>query len=132
MRVVMVVAVCASLAAGAGVHTPGASAASGSPAAPQAPFNKRKVAFRSGDLTLAGYVYRPDGAGPFPTLVWNHGSEPDPGGGPQFDSVAAIFVPAGYAVVAPVRRGQGDSEGDYIQDRIEAAFRDSGPAAAEQ
>src|SRR5215831_19138074 len=101
-------------------------------AAPQAPFNKHKIAFKNGDLTLAGYVYKPDGAGPFPTLIWNHGSEQNPVGGPQFDSVAAIFVPAGYAVMAPIRRGQGDSEGDYIQDRIQAAFRESGPAAAER
>jgi len=100
--------------------------------ASQAPFNKQKFAFKSGDLTLIGYVFKPDGRGPFPTLIWNHGSEPDPGGVPQFDTVAAIFVPAGYAVMAPIRRGQSDSEGDYIQDRIEAAFRGSGPAAAEQ
>src|SRR5262249_23700948 len=100
-------------------------------APPQAPFNKQKVAFKSGPLTLAGYVYKPDGDGPFPTLVWNHGSERNPLAGPQFDSVAAIFAPAGYAVMAPIRRGQGDSEGDYIQDRIQAALRESGPASAE-
>jgi len=109
-----------------------ASLAAAAPAtAPQGPFHKQKVAFRSGDLTLSGYVFKPDGDGPFPTLVWNHGSEQNPDGGPQFDSVAAIFVPAGYAVMAPIRRGQGDSEGDYIQDRIQAAFRASGPADAE-
>ena len=106
--------------------------ASSSVSAQLAPFNKQRVTFRSGDLTLTGCLYKPDGAGPFPTLIWNHGSEPNPGGGAQFDSVAAIFVPAGYAVLAPIRRGHGDSEGDYIQDRIAAAFRDSGPAAAER
>ena len=120
-------AVCALLAIGIGLHPRGAVVA-----APQAPFNKQKISFKSGGLTLAGYVFKPDGAGPFPTLIWNHGSEQNPSGGPQFDSVAAIFVPAGYVVVAPVRRGQGDSEGDYIQDRIQAEFSGSGPAAAEQ
>ena len=120
-------AVCALLAIGIGLHPNGAVVA-----APQAPFNKQKISFKSGGLTLAGYVFKPDGAGPFPTLIWNHGSEQNPSGGPQFDSVAAIFVPAGYAVVAPVRRGQGGSEGDYIQDRIQAEFSGSGPAAAEQ
>ena len=118
---------CALLAIGIGLHPRGAVVA-----APQAPFNKQKISFKSGGLTLAGYVFKPDGAGPFPTLIWNHGSEQNPSGGPQFDSVAAIFVPAGYAVVAPVRRGQGGSEGDYIQDRIQAEFSGSGPAAAEQ
>lgn len=86
--------------------------------AQQAPFNKQRVVFKSGSLSLVGYVYHPDGAGPFPTLVWNHGSEKNPGGGPQFDSVAKIFVPAGYAVFAPVRRGHGGSEGTYIADSL--------------
>ena len=106
--------------------------ASGPAVAQPPPFDKQRVTFRNGTLTLVGYLYRPKGAGPSPTLVWNHGSEPNPGGGPQFDSVAAIFVPAGYAVLAPLRRGHGDSQGDYIQDRIAAAFRESGAAQAER
>jgi dienelactone hydrolase len=95
------------------------------------PLHKQRVSFANGGLTLVAYAYKPDGVGPFPTLIWNHGSEPDPGRGAQFDSVAAIFVPAGYAVVAPVRRGHGDSQGEYIQDAIHAAWQQSGPAAAE-
>jgi dienelactone hydrolase len=90
------------------------------------------VSYPNGSLALVGYLYRPDGPGPFPTLIWNHGSEPDPAGAPQFDSVAAIFVPAGYAVLAPVRRGHSESQGDWIQDRIAAAFRQSGADAAER
>lgn len=105
--------------------------ASGPATAQQSPFNKRPVFYTNGDLKLVGYLYKPDGAGPFPTLVWNHGSEPNPGAGPQFDTVASIFVPAGYAVLAPLRRGHGDSEGDYIQDRIEATRRESGATDAE-
>lgn len=107
-------------------------AASRSASAQQRPFNKQRVTYTNGSLTLVGYVYKPDGAGPFPTLVWNHGSEPNPGGGPQFDSVAAIFVPAGYVVVAPTRRGHGQSQGTYIQDTIKATFQRSGGAAAER
>src|SRR5690242_6705065 len=95
----------------------GCAVSDAAPAAPGA-FHKQCVTFTNGPLTLVGYLYKPDGPGPFPTLIWNHGSEPDPGGGPQFDSVAAIFVPAGYAVLAPVRRGQGDSQGEYIQDAL--------------
>lgn len=88
-------------------------------AAPQsASFNKTRVTFTSDGLTLVGYVYHPDGAGPFPTVFWNHGSEKNPGGGPQFDSVAKVFVPAGYAVFATVRRGHGESEGVYIVDTL--------------
>jgi dienelactone hydrolase len=83
-----------------------------------APCNKRHVTFKSGGLTLAGYLYQPPGPGPFPAVLWNHGSEPDPGGGPQFDSVAAVFVPAGFAVFAPMRRGHSDSQGEYIRESI--------------
>jgi carboxymethylenebutenolidase len=84
-----------------------------------APFNKRHVTFKSGGLTLAGYIYQPAGNGPFPAVVWNHGSEQNPGGGPQFDSVAAVFVPAGFVVLAPMRRGHSDSEGDYITNAVQ-------------
>jgi dienelactone hydrolase len=86
----------------------------------QEPFNKTRVTFKSDGLSLVGFVYRPDGAGPFPTVLWNHGSEKNPGGGPQFDSVAKIFVPAGYAVFATVRRGHVGSEGVYIVDTLNA------------
>ena len=81
-------------------------------------FNKQRVTYQNGDLTLVGFVYKPDGPGPFPTVIWNHGSEKNPGGGPQFDSVAAVFVPAGYAVFAPTRRGHGASQGVYIVDTL--------------
>lgn len=101
------------------------------PAAAQTPLlhNKRHVAFPSADLTLAGYLYKPDGVGPFPAVLWNHGSEPDPGGGAEFDSVAAIFVPAGFVVFAPMRRGHSDSEGEYIRDAIERESAVAGQAA---
>ena len=96
----------------------------------QAPrFNKRHVTFKSGDLTLAGYLYTPAGNGPFPAVLWNHGSEPDPGGGPQFDSVAAVFVPAGFVVFAPMRRGHSDSQGEYIRQSIDNESSRHGSAA---
>jgi carboxymethylenebutenolidase len=86
-----------------------------------APFNKTRATFKSHDLTLVGFSYHPDGAGPFPTVIWNHGSEKNPAGGPQFDSIANVFVPAGYAVFATVRRGHVGSEGAYIVDTLNAA-----------
>lgn len=110
----------------------GSTAASSAALAQQGPFNKQRVTYTNGPLTLVGFIYKPDGQGPFPTVVWNHGSEPNPGGGPQFDSVAAIFVPAGYVVVAPTRRGHGASQGKYIQDTIRATFQRSGEAAGER
>jgi dienelactone hydrolase len=101
------------------------------PAAAQAPapFDKRHVTFRSGELTLAGYLYKPAGNGPFPAVLWNHGSEPDPASSPQFDSVAAIFVPAGFVVFAPMRRGHSDSQGEWIRESIRHEMALRGPAA---
>lgn len=95
-------------------------------------FNKQRVTFKSGDLTLVGYLFRPNGTGPFPTVVWNHGSERNPGGGPQFDSVAAVFVPAGYAVFAPMRRGHSDSEGEYVVDATQREAAANGFAAGQR
>jgi dienelactone hydrolase len=85
------------------------------------PYNKERVSFKSGSLTLVGFLFRPDKPGRLPALVWNHGSERNPGTMPQFDAVAAVFVPAGYVVFAPVRRGHGGSEGTYIQDQLQRA-----------
>ncbi len=97
---------------------------------PQGPlFHKQRVTYKNGPLTLVGFSYHPDGNGPFPLVVWNHGSEKNPGTSPQFDSVAAIFVPAGFAVFAPMRRGHGNSEGTYISDSV-ATVRATDPQAA--
>jgi carboxymethylenebutenolidase len=88
------------------------------------------MTFESDGLTLVGYVYQPEGTGPWPALVWNHGSERDPSAGPQFDTVAAAFVPDGYVVFAPVRRGHGESEGEYIVNRLKLTARSQGRGAA--
>jgi len=97
-----------------------------------APFHKQRVSFKSGSFNLVGFLYKPDGAGPFPALIWNHGSEKNPGTGAQFDTVAGVFVPAGYVVFTPMRRGHGYSEGSYITDSVDEARRTKGAAAALQ
>src|SRR5574342_913209 len=89
---------------------------------------KEKVSFKSGDLTLVGYLFKPSGAGPFPGLIWNHGSEQDPDKGQQFDGVASIFVPAGYVLVAPMRRGHGEAQGPYSVDQIQQERKAKGDA----
>jgi carboxymethylenebutenolidase len=90
------------------------------------------VTFKSGDLTLEGYLYKPAGDGSFPLLIWNHGSEQNPKPNGQFSNVASVFVPAGYVVFAPVRRGQGNSEGEYITDQVSAEQQKNGKASAEK
>jgi dienelactone hydrolase len=125
-QIVLTAAVVASAAATA---TLAVSACATPVSAQAAPFNKRHVTFKSGDLTLAGYLFKPPGDGPFPTVLWNHGSEPDPGHGPQFDSVAAVFVPAGFVVFAPMRRGHSDSQGEYIRESMQRESALHGQAA---
>jgi dienelactone hydrolase len=91
---------------------------------------RQRVAFSSDDLTLSGILYKPQGRGPFPALIWNHGSEKAPGLGSQLDSVASIFVPADFVVFAPIRRGHGYSQGRYIGDVINETEGAEGVEAA--
>ena len=76
------------------------------------------VSFRSGELELKGFIWKPAGAGPFPAILWNHGSEKRPG---AVDPVAPFFVARGYVFFVPHRRGQGRSPGPYIMDQLRAA-----------
>ena len=70
-------------------------------------------------LKLATITYKPLGAGPFPTLIYHHGStggSADPAVIAQpYDPkmLAAWFTTRGWAVVLPQRRGRGGSEGAY-------------------
>lgn len=70
-------------------------------------------------LRLAVVTYKPPGGGPFPTLIFHHGSTgrgTDPGLFARvYDprSLAEWFTARGWAVVLPSRRGRGGSEGTY-------------------
>jgi carboxymethylenebutenolidase len=98
----------------------------GEPATPA----RQAVKFSAGDHELRGILFKPKGDGPFPLLIWNHGSERSPGATPEFESVASVFVPAGYVVFAPVRRGHGYSAGRYIGDVIRQTRASEGEEAA--
>jgi carboxymethylenebutenolidase len=74
-----------------------------------------EVVFGSGGLQLHGFVWRPSGNGPFPAILWNHGSERRPGSQP---TLAKFYTQNSYVFFAPHRRGQGRSPGNYIQDLI--------------
>src|SRR6185503_9899684 len=52
-------------------------------------------------LRLEAYLYRPSGPGPFPLVVYNHGSAPAGEEGKEWPApfVARLLVPAGYAVL---------------------------------
>jgi dienelactone hydrolase len=83
------------------------------------------------DVTLETTIYRPDGPGPFPMIVFNHGKIP---GDPRYQtrsdpvSFAREFVRRGYVVVAPNRRGFAGSGGTYEQDGCDVASNGLGQA----
>lgn len=61
-------------------------------------------------------VFQPNGPGPFPLIIINHGKDP---GRPdlqprdRFYHMAHAFVERGYAVMVPMRQGFADSTGSY-------------------
>lgn len=71
-----------------------------------APLDSEVVQFPSGKLQLYGYLYIPPGNGPFPAIVWNHGSAEEPGTG---GLVAQWYGDNGFVVFYPHRRGHGRS-----------------------
>lgn len=86
----------------------------------------------SGDVTLETTIYRPNGPGPFPMVIFNHGKIPgDPHLQARSDplSFAREFVRRGYVVVAPNRQGFADSGGSYQQDGCDVASNGLGQAA---
>ena len=63
-------------------------------------------------------LFRPDGPGPFPLLIINHGKQSgNPKAQPRdrFIYMAAAFVRRGYAVMVPMRRGFAGSGGRYVE-----------------
>ena len=68
-------------------------------------------------IELETTVYKPEGSGPFPVAVINHGKAD---GDPRFQSryrpaaAARFFMHRGYAVVVPMRQGFSKSGGSYI------------------
>ncbi len=100
--------------------------------ATRVPSRQLEVRFRSGRVTLAGTLTLPPGGGPHPAIVWVHGA------GIQtrnyFPDLPAIFMDAGFAVLAYDKQGIGQSGGVFPGDRaderaIGALARDAEAAA---
>ena len=85
---------------------------------------------RSGELHLKGYFWKPAGRGPFPVILFHHGSG---AGDPQHTAgrtiaeaasdLAPVFLKHGYAFFYLCRRGQGLSadQGPFTQDLLKQA-----------
>jgi dienelactone hydrolase len=77
------------------------------------------IYYKSGDLNIEAYFYKPQGKGPFPLVIYNHGSR---AGSERVERpmqfIAAILVPQGYAVLVPERREVGSDRGDLMMKRF--------------
>jgi len=75
--------------------------------------------YKNGDLNIEAYFYKPEGNGPFPLVIYNHGSRAgNESKEIPWRFIAAILVPQGYAVLVPERRGYGKSDGQTFSDEV--------------
>ena len=74
-----------------------------------------EVRFSSGKVTLHGFLYKPEGNGPFPAILYNHGSERKPGTKPE---LGKFFSAKGYVFFVPHRLGHGRSPNDSHIDSL--------------
>jgi dienelactone hydrolase len=90
------------------------------------------VTFPSGTITLHGALFKPAGKGPFPAIVFNHGSAAGMASRSAFEALGPVFASHGWVFFGPYRRGQGlsASAGPYIGDQIDAAEKSGGASAA--
>jgi dienelactone hydrolase len=100
-----------------------------SPSSAQQANSPEVVEVPSGTLELKGYMWRPDGRGPFPAVLFNHGSGEDAQhtAGRTMAEAAAVLAPIflrhGYIFLYLCRRGQGLSadQGAATQDLLKQA-----------
>ena len=94
-------------------------------------FAEDVVTFPSGELTLHGALYKPEGSGPFPAVLYNHGGGPGMLSKEAFDALGPVFAKKGWIFFGPYRRGQGlsASAGKYIGDEVAAATKAGGVAS---
>jgi dienelactone hydrolase len=62
-------------------------------------------------------VFKPNGSGPFPLIIINHGKDagrPSKQARDRFYHMATAFVKRGYAVMVPMRQGFAASTGRYV------------------
>lgn len=82
-----------------------------------------EVTFESEGLELAGFLYIPPGAGPFPCMVMNHGSSISQGSTDLCrPGVASMLMSWGIAAFLPHRRGYGNSPGTPWREDVSADY----------
>src|SRR5256885_15330606 len=90
------------------------------------------VTFPSGEITLHGVLYKPEGTGPFPAVIYNHGSAPGMMSKEAFAALGPVFTSHGWVFFGPYRRGQGlrAPAGPHICDPIAPAEQSGGGSSA--
>ena len=79
------------------------------------------VTIPAGKYQLHGCFWTPEGPGPYPVMIYNHGSEPNPAPcGPP--DLADFYHKKGFAFFTFQRHGHGASAGEYILDLQRQAF----------
>ncbi len=78
-----------------------------------------EVFYPSANLRIQAYLYKPDGDGPFPVVIYNHGSRDGrERASVPFQYVGKMLTRAGYAVLVPERRGYGKSDGSTWREEV--------------
>ncbi len=63
------------------------------------------VYFRSGDTTLRGYLYRPEGSGPYPAVVYvRSGNKPILESAPPVPELGQFYTSKGFCLFVPMHR----------------------------
>jgi carboxymethylenebutenolidase len=105
------------------------------------PMVPQTVEFPSGKVRLKGYLWKPVGPGPFPAVLFSHGSGgngADLTAGMQItesaDILAPFFIKHGYAYLYPFRRGHGPSadQAPFMQDVLRREEREKGREARQR
>ena len=90
------------------------------------------VTVETGSLRVRGLVWRPRGSGPFPAVIFNHGSysTDDPMGADEAATVGSAFADHGYVLLFLFRQGTGLSAGHGTSDgdQMASALATSGQA----
>lgn len=81
------------------------------------------VRFQNQTIPLAGELFKPKGDGPFPAVLYNHGSAPGMLSSQASKIIGPLFAEKGWVFFMPYRRGQGLSAkaGPYIGDELKNA-----------
>src|SRR4029078_6335084 len=83
-----------------------------------APGRSEVVSFPSEGKVLQGELYVPKGKGPFPAILYNHGSARGMEILDAFNALGPAFAKRGWVFFGPYRRGQGRSAdvGGFVGD----------------